>query len=422
MTSSYYESSANPRRRFPMLAGDQSTDICVIGGGYTGLLTALELAERGQTVILLEAMHVGAGASGQNGGQIANGFSPGMIDTAEIVGEEDAAKLWALSVEATALLKSRISRHDIACDLKKGEIYAATRESHRRWLLEEKELCEDRYGYQNYRWIEAEELPGFVGTERYCGALLDLDGGHLHPLNYALGLADAAHAAGVRIFEQSAVRSFDMKARKGMAVVRCSTGRVYAEKVVLACNGYLGDLSPRLARRIIPVNAAMIATEPLGKARACKILPSDACVADTEYNLDYFRLSADYRLLYGGRDRMGTPDPEGKGLIANMLKTFPDLEEAEIDFVWGGKVAMTRRMLPDMGRIGANLYYAQGYSGQGLPLSAIAGRLLADAIMGDAGRFDIFARIPHQPFPGGTRLRTPLLALAMFWYRLRDLL
>ncbi|MCF8468066.1 MAG: FAD-binding oxidoreductase [Sneathiella sp.] len=420
MTASYYESSANPRTAFPCLTENVKADICVIGAGYTGLCAALELREKGFSVVVLEAEKVGFGASGRNGGQIATGYSPGMIETEEIVGREDAKKLWELSEEASQLLKARISRHGIDCGLKEGELYAATKPGHRRWLLDEQELCERHYHYETYRWVDETELGGLLATERYCGALLDTAGGHLHPLNYALGLAAAAHAAGVMIYEETRALAI---AHRGAPVITCGGGTVTAQHVVLAGNAYLGDLDKSLAARIIPVSAFMIATEPLGQERANELIRTEACVADTDFNLDYYRISADHRLLYGGRDYAGRGNSEQKDrLRLNMLKTFPQLADVKIDFAWGGKVAVTRRRLPDIGRAGSNVYYAHGYSGQGVPLSSIAGKVLAEAIAGDAGRFDAFARIPHKPFPGGTALRVPLLSLAMFYYRLRDLL
>ncbi|WP_373085080.1 NAD(P)/FAD-dependent oxidoreductase [Sneathiella sp.] len=420
MILSYYDSSAHPRPDFPALTENIAVDVCVIGGGYTGLSAALELAEKGLRVALLEAEKIGWGASGRNGGQIAAGYSPGMIDTEKIVGRADAARLWEFSVQAAQLLKERISRHRIDCDLKAGELYAATRDSHRQWLLEEQELCQQRYHYTGYRWIEAADLPDYVTTERYSGALMDDNGGHLHPLNYVLGLAAAAREAGVMIYEKTRVLAIERGARP---VVSSAAGKVTADFVVLAGNAYLGGLESKLAAKIIPVSTSIIATEPLGVERARALMQTEACVADTDFNLDYFRLSADNRLLYGGRDQAGSrAGMAGDGLRANMLRTFPQLADVRIDFAWDGMVAVTRNRLPDFGRMGKNIYYAQGYSGQGVPLSSIAGKVMAEAICGEAAGFDVFARIPHKSFPGGTRFRVPLLSLAMFYYRLRDLL
>ncbi|MZR31073.1 NAD(P)/FAD-dependent oxidoreductase [Sneathiella litorea] len=420
MNLSYYDASAAARAEYPRLKGAQNTDVCIVGAGYTGLCAALDLAEAGFSVVVLEAERIGFGASGRNGGQIATGYSPGMIDTEALVGADDAARLWDLSVEAIRLLKDRIARHNIDCDLKAGELYAAVKPRHRDWLLEEKAHCEKYYGYNQYQWIEPEEMGGFLETERFCGGLLDSSGGHLHPLNYALGLGKAAQDAGVTIYENSRV----LEVREGTSpLVTTAEGSVKARYVILAGNAYLADLDHSLAAKIIPVDACIVATEPLGEKRARSLMKTEACVSDTNFNLDYFRMSADHRLLYGGQDKLiSKREMAGAAVRENMLVTFPQMEDVKIDYVWGGKVAVTRVMLPDVGRKGRNIYYAHGYSGQGVPLSAIVGRLLAEAIGGDAERFDVFARIPHKPFPGGTALRVPLLSIARLYYELKDAL
>ena len=420
MNISYYDASAMARAEYPQLKGAQTADVCIVGAGYTGLCAALDLAVAGFSVILLESERIGFGASGRNGGQIATGYPPGMIDTEALVGAEDAARLWDLSAEAIRLQKERIARHNIACDLKEGELYAAVKPRHRDWLLEEQEHCEKTYGYRDYRWLEQDELGDYLNSKRFCGGLLDSSGGHLHPLNYALGLGRVAEEAGVAIFENSCVEAVS----KGkMPVVTTAEGSVTARYVVLAGNAYLADLDHSLAAKIIPVDACIIATEPLGEVRAKALMPADICVSDTNFNLDYFRMSSDPRLLYGGQDKLiSKRTMAGAALRENMLATFPELEDVKIDYIWGGKGAVTRNLLPDVGRMGGNIYYAQGYSGQGVPLSGIVGRLIAEAIQGDAGRFDVFARIPHKAFPGGTALRVPLLSIARLYYELRDAL
>ncbi len=419
MHSSYYDASAQARDAFPRLEGDIRTDVCIIGGGYTGLSAALDLRAAGFSVTLLEAARIGHGASGRNGGQIATGYTPGMIETEHLVGREEGRRLWQFSIEASNLLKERIQDYAIDCDLRPGEFYAAIKPRHRDWLLQEQAHCERAYGYEQYRWLDTAAFRGQVASERFCGALYDAAGGHLHPLNYLLGLGRAAAAAGVDIYEGSEARSV---VEGDKPVVTTEAGHVTADFVILAGNAYLGDLKPQLAAKFIPVDAYIIATEPLGEARAQALMKTAACVSDMNYNLDYFRMSADNRLLYGGRDKLiGRAAPE-EALRGNMLATFPELADVAVDYVWGGKVAITRNLLPDVGRIGSNIYYAQGYSGQGVPLSAIVGRLLAEAVQGQAERFDIFARIPHKRFPGGTALRLPLLSLARLYYEIRDAL
>lgn len=420
MTQTYYQATAQATPHFSHLDQDVSVDVCIVGGGYTGLLSALELAEKGYSVAVLEAHSVGWGASGRNGGQIATGYQPGMIETTKLVGIEDSTKLWNMSVEATQILKNRIAAHNINCDLKEGELYAATKNSHRDWLQQEMVFCQDNFDFQGYEWIAEADLPGYVGTSRYKAGLLDHQGGHLHPLNYALGLAQAAAAAGVQIFEQSTALELIPGSK---SVVRIADGKVTASSVILAGNAYVKGLNAGLDAKIIPVSSYIIATQRLSPGRARTILQTEACVSDTNFNLDYFRMSADGRLLYGGRDYLGRQhaDPE-KVLRQHMLRTFPQLEDVKIEYAWGGKVAVTRHRLPDFGKIGRNIYYAHGFSGQGLPLSAIAGRIMAEAVSGEMERLDVFCRIPHRPFPGGTALRVPLLSLAMKYYQLRDAL
>ncbi|USG60119.1 FAD-binding oxidoreductase [Sneathiella marina] len=420
MDSNFYQATAHSATVFSSLDQDVSVDICIVGGGYTGLLSALELAERGYSVAVLEAQSVGWGASGRNGGQIATGYQPGMIETTRLVGIDDSAKLWAMSVEATGILKNRIADHEIKCDLKEGELYAATKNSHRDWLLREMAFCQDNFDFQGYEWISGADLPNYVGTTRYKAGLLDYQGGHLHPLNYALGLARAAAAAGVQIFEHS--KALELVEGK-KPVLKAAGGKITASSVILAGNAYMNGLNAGLDARIIPVSSYIIATEKLSADRARTILKTEACVSDTDFNLDYFRMSADHRLLYGGRDYAGRHLKRPEDVLRHhMLRTFPQLEDVRVEFAWGGKVAVTRHRLPDIGRIGQNIYYAHGFSGQGLPLSAIAGRILAEAVSGEMERLDVFSRIPHKPFPGGTALRVPLLSLAMKYYQLRDAL
>lgn len=420
METNYYQSTAKNAQIFSPLDQDVSVDICVVGGGYTGLLSALELAERGFSVALVEAKSIGWGASGRNGGQIATGYQPGMIETANLVGLDDSRKLWEMSVEATQILKTRIADHEIKCDLKEGELYAATKNSHRSWLKREMLFCQDNFDFQGYDWIDEADLSNYIGTSRYKAGLLDHQGGHLHPLNYVLGLAQAAAAAGVQIFERTT--ALDLKTGV-KPVLQCTVGKITASSIILAGNAYVKGLNAGLDARIIPVSSYIIATERLPSDRAKTVLQTEACVSDTNFNLDYFRMSADHRLLYGGRDYVGRHRADPKKILRHhMLRTFPQLADVNIEFAWGGKVAVTRHRLPDIGRIGRNIYYAHGFSGQGLPLSAIAGRILAEAIGGEMERLDVFSRIPHKPFPGGTALRVPLLSLAMKYYQLRDAL
>lgn len=417
---SYYVASRNTSPVRPALKGRETADVCVVGGGYTGICAALELAERGFRVILLEAERVGWGASGRNGGQMLNGLNPGVSTLEKLAGETAAKAMWDMTVEATEIVRRRIQRHGIACDWQPGYVHAATKPSHFAAMADDAEVMAWKYGYGGLTVLDRQDLAAQVVSDRFHGGVLDFGSGHLHPLNYALGLADAAEAAGVSIREASRVTEI----REGVKpVVVTRDGEVVCDTVVLAANAYVGALRPRLARTIMPVATFIIATEPLGDV-ATRLVPGNACISDSNFVLNYFRLSADKRMLFGGgasySGRTGPHEP--MVMRAKMALTFPELRGVRVDHFWGGLVDITVNRMPDFGRIGSNVYYAQGFSGHGIALTNLAGKLLAEAISGDAGRFDVFSRIRHRPFPGGRLLRTPMLMAAMMWFRLRDLL
>lgn len=422
---SWYAASANPHAPFPSLEGDRRCDVLVIGAGFTGLSAALHLAERGYDVTVLEANRVGWGASGRNGGQIVTGFNRTMGEIAGWVGREDARRLWDMNEELKALLAERVLRHEIDCDLRWGYMLAAMKRRHildLRGMLAEMETL----GYRQARYLNRGEVQRLVACEDYVGGLLDSGSGQLHPLNYALGLADAARQAGAHIFEGAKVTRLEDGATP--VAVTDSGRRVTADHVILAANAYLDPIHPeadRLARsRIMPVGTYMIATEPLGEERALKLIPGDMAVADINFVLNYYRLSRDRRMLFGGGVAYSamTPPAMDRRLHRTMAWFFPDLKDVKIDYCWGGNVAITINRTPHFGRIAPNIYFAQGYSGHGVALTGLAGKLMAEAVAGTAERFDVFSRIPHQPFPGGRLLRMPALVLAMSWYRLRDML
>jgi gamma-glutamylputrescine oxidase len=417
---SWYADTAEPQPSHPALQGDVSCDVCVVGGGYTGLSAALHLAERGYDVVLLEAERVGWGASGRNGGQIISGFNRSMTEIAGWVGKDDARRLWEMGEEAKDLLRDRVERHRIACDLHWGYLLAALKPRHLYALKELHDEVSGLYGYDKTRLVGCDEVQTLVRTESYIGGLVDDGSGHLHPLNYALGLARAASAAGVRIFEDS--RVLDL-VHGAMPEVRTAGGTVRARHLVLAGNAYLGRLIPSIASRIIPVATYMIATEPLGEARATALLPGNIAVSDINFVLNYYRRTPDHRFLFGGGVSYSGFDQPGLAgsLRRTMLKYFPQLADARVEYCWGGHVAITLNRTPHFGRIGSNVYFAHGYSGHGVALAGLAGKLIAEAVGGTAERFDVFARLPHASFPGGL-LRKPLLVLAMMWYRLRDLM
>lgn len=418
---SYYSATAHPAPQDPVLSGDLSADVCVVGGGIAGLSTALHLAERGYRVVLLEAHRSGWGASGRSGGQAIFGYACGQQKLIDQLGPADARRLWDFSLEALDLLQERVTRHNIDCDLHWGQLHAAIKPRQETELKEWLRELHDEYGYHSMRWMGRDEVRSLLATDRYRAALYDSRSGHLHPLNYTLGLAAAARSAGVQIFEESPATRID---RGDPAKVITATGSVTARHVALCCNAYIDDLEPRLRARIMPVGTYIIATEPLGAERMHALMRENVAVTDINFVLDYFRRSADHRLLFGGRVSYSGLDPfnTASATRERMLKVFPQLKDVKIDYAWGGYVDITMSRAPDFGRIAPNIYYLQGFSGHGIALTGIAGKLVAEAIGGQAERFDIYTRLKHRNFPGGKFLRTPALVLAMLYYRMRDYL
>ncbi|PZN30799.1 MAG: FAD-dependent oxidoreductase [Proteobacteria bacterium] len=418
---SYYAATANAAPAHPRLEAEIEADVCVIGGGLAGCSTALHLAERGYRVVLLEARRVGWGASGRSGGQALPGYACGPDRLVREVGLENARRMWEISVEGLELLKTRIARHAIDCDLQWGHLQVALKSRQRDELAAEQHTLEDRFGYGPLRLLERAEVQALLQTRRYCAGLYDPGSAHLHPLNYALGLAEAAHAAGAVLHEQSAVTSITPG---DPARIQTAHGAVRARFAAVCCNAYVDGLLPQLSARIMPVSTYIVATEPLGAARAEALIRQNIAVADSNFVLDYFRRSADHRLLFGGPVSYSGLDAfnHAHATRRRMLKVFPQLRDVAIEYAWGGHVDITMSRAPDFGRVAPNVYYLQGFSGHGIALTGIAGKLVAEAIAGQAERFDLFERLHHRPFPGGCYLRVPALTLAMLWYRLRDLL
>jgi gamma-glutamylputrescine oxidase len=343
-----------------------------------------------------------------------------MTKIAAWVGVEDAKRLWDLAEEAKAIIRERVRRHDILCDLKPGYLLGAVKARNLPELRADIELLAERHGYTEARLVDGEEIRSMVTTDIYHGGLYDAGGGHLHPLNYNLGLARAAIDAGVRIFEGSRVERIEGGANP---IARTADGSVRARFLVLCGNAYMGDLVPSIRRKIMPVGTYIATTEKLGENRARALIPSDAAVSDTKFVLDYYRLTADHRLLFGGRVSYTTLPPANlmQAMRRTMLSVYPSLTDVKFEYAWGGNVAITVERTPHLGRLDGNVYFAHGFSGMGVALTGIAGKVVAEAIAGTAERFDLFARLPHTTFVGGKLLRTPMLALAMLWYRLRDL-
>ncbi len=414
---SYYAATARGLSDHPRLEGELSCDVCVVGGGYTGLSAALHLAERDYDVVLLEAERIGWGASGRNGGQLNTGQRKPQGELERRLGAAAARQLWELAEEAKATVRARIERHAIDCGYRAGGLNAAYKPGDVRHLVESAEHLERDYGYRQLRAVSRAEMAELLGTTIYHGGTLDQGAGHLHPLNYALGLARAAAEAGARLFENSRVTGAG-----GPSAVTTARGRVKARYLVLACNGYLGGLEPRIAGKIMPINNFMLATAPLGEEGARALIRDDVAVSDTKFVVDYYRLSADSRLLFGGGETYSSRFPRDlKGFVRKyMLRVYPQLAETAIDYAWGGTLAITLNRLPCFGRLAPDTFYAQGYSGQGVALTSLAGKLIAEAVAGTAERFDVFARIPKPSFPGGTLLRWPGLVAGMLYYSLRD--
>jgi gamma-glutamylputrescine oxidase len=421
-THSYYAASANQKIECPTLKGNHSADVCVVGAGITGLSAALNLAERGYKVTVLEANLVGWGASGRSGGQMIFGFGCDMSVIEKSAGKTAAKAMWDMSVEAIDTLRQRVDQHQIQCDLQQGHLHAAIKPRQMHELEEWQASLEKDYGYASLSLWNEQKVQSQMASERYIGGLYDTNSGHIHPLNYTLGLAKAALDAGVIIYTDSSVTKVTRKSQAN--VCHTAQGQVTAKQVLFCGNAYMGKLVPEISNKIMPVGTYIGATQPLGKERAEALIKNNMAVADINFVLDYFRMSADYRMLFGGRVSYSTLAPPNlkNSMRQRMLKVFPQLEDVNMDYSWGGNVAITMNRGPHFGRVGKDLYFAQGFSGHGIAATGLAGKLLAEAVAGQAERFDLFNEISHLPFPGGTLLRTPALVLAMAWYRLRDML
>ena len=412
---------------FPPLQGDVQCDVAVLGGGLAGLSAALDLRRRGLSVVLLEAREIGFGASGRNGGQAIHGLACDQSTIEAQLGVADARRVWAMSIEALALLRERIQEHGIDCDWQSGYLSLATSASKAAALQRWADRLHSVYQYPLQR-VAAADIAQWIGSPRFHSGVHDPDSGHLHPLKYTLGLAQAAALAGVTVHEHSEVTALQQGARPRLLT---RGGSVQARQVLLAGNVYLQGLVPSLARRIMPVGTYIACSETLPAEVAQRLLPRRSAVCDTNFVLDYFRTTPDQRLLYGGRVSYSTRTPArlSEQMRRRMVLSFPQLQEMKIQFAWGGFVDITMNRAPDFGRLPAhaagqpqNIYYLQGFSGHGLALTGLAGRLVAEAMTGDASRFDVFARLRHRAFPGGKLLRMPALVLGMAWLRLRDML
>ncbi|MEL0436367.1 NAD(P)/FAD-dependent oxidoreductase [Phycobacter sp. K97] len=416
--ASWYAATATETAPFPALQGDLRADVCIVGGGYTGLSAALHLAEAGMKVVLLDAHRVGFGASGRNGGQLGSGQRMDQEDLEDLMGETEAQKLWHLGEEAKDLVKSLIARHEIDCHLKPGVAWTGSTRGDVNHLHAYAHHLQDHYGYDQLEVLDQQACYALCPSPDYRGGFLDHGAAHLHPLNFALGLARAAHQAGAQIHEQS--EALDIT--EGTKVkVRTASGSVTADHLILACNGYLGGLNRQVAARVMPINNFIVATEPLGD-RAAEVLSRDVAVADSKFVVNYFRLSHDKRLLFGGGESYGYRFPTDIEAVVRkpMHQIFPHLRDVRVDYAWGGTLGITMKRMPYLARLAPNVLSASGYSGHGVGTATHAGQLMAQAIKGQAEGFDTMSRVPAPAFPGGPRMRSPLLVLAMTWFALRD--
>ncbi|MEO1043375.1 MAG: FAD-binding oxidoreductase [Pseudomonadota bacterium] len=416
---SYYAATANRSTLRPQLYGEVTVDVCVVGGGYTGLSAALALAERGYSVALLEAKSIGWGASGRNGGQIVNGLNASINKVTRQFGKDAGEFVAQFVQEGSSIIRQRIERYNIDCDYRKGNIFTAYNQRQMK-ELEAKQNQWRGFGMDDHELLDDAGIREHVGSDAYCGGMIDHSGGHLHPLNLALGEVDAIESLGGQVFELSEVLSTE-KTSDGY-VVKTKDGQVKARDVALCGNAYMTGVAPEIENRIMPVSTQVVATEVLGEERARKLLPTDMCVEDVCYILDYFRMTADHRLLFGGGTVYGGTDPDDvrAKLRPNIAKVYPELSDVKLEYAWSGNFALSYSRVPQIGRIDQGPYFAHGYSGHGVTGSHLFGVILAEAIHGDRSRFDTFAAFPYFSFPGGRALRVPYSVLGSWWFGVRD--
>lgn len=412
---SWYAATATPRDPCPPLRGDTRADVCVVGGGYTGLSAALHLAQAGRSVVLIEAHRAGFGASGRNGGQVGSGQRLDQITLERLLGPGRARALWDLAEDAKALVADLVQQHVIPCDLRPGVAHACWHDAEVAESHAQAEHLSRVYGYDRIAPLDRAQIAALLGTEAYRGGDIDRGAAHLHPLNLAIGLARACEAAGVRLFENTQATRID---HGTPVVIHTPEGRVTADHLILGCNGYLGALDAQVAARVMPINNFILATEPLGDRAP---LAEPVAAADTKFVVNYWRPTPDGRLLFGGGESYGYRFPDIlRRVRPPMLRVYPQLADARIDHAWGGTLAITMSRAPCFFRPAPNVLSASGYSGHGVALATLAGRIMAEAVAGQTGRFDLMASLPVPRFPGGAALRWPVLVLAMTWYSLRD--
>ncbi len=419
-TESYYAATRSRDTHYPLLAGSVDCDVCICGAGFTGIATALTLAERGYRVVVLEQNRIAWGASGRNGGQLIGGIS-GQAHMVKQLGTAAADAVWDIAWRGNTLVRERVKKYAIDCDLKWGYMDVALKPRHMRGFRQDYETLLQRGFGDDLEWVERERVQDFIGSKAYIGGLVNRRSGHLHPLNLCLGEAAAAVQHGVRFYEDTEVLDIEHGARP---LLRTPSGEVRADAVILAGNAYQRLEMRRLGGLVFPAGSYIIATEPLSAAEAAALNPRDLAFCDPNHVLDYFRLSADRRLLFGGRCNYSGHAPRSirASIEPRMLRIFPQLKGKRIDYAWGGNIGIVVNRVPLVGRLQGNVYYALGYSGHGVNATHAMGEILADAIGGTLERFDLFQRIRHRRLPFGETLDSQLLALGMLYFRIRDLL
>ena len=416
---SYYTDSANMSPSRANLQANINADICVIGGGFSGLSSALHLVEKGYRVVLLEACKIGWGASGRNGGQIVNGFSRDLIAIEQRYGTDAARAIGEMAREGGNIIRQRIERYDIRCDLKTGNVFAAFTSKQMRGLEAIQRNWQQR-GHQGLELLDSADIRQHADTSLYVGGLLDRQGGHIHPLNLCLGEADAFESLGGCIYEKSAVTGIEPSG--GKQLVRTLAGSVSADKVVVCGNAYLGNIVPQISNKIMPVSTQIVTTEILGEELCRQLMPGQTCIEDSNYMLDYYRMTADHRLLFGGGSTYGGAEPANiiAKLRPHLERTFPHLNSIGIEYAWSGNFALTMTRIPHFGVIGKNIFFIHGYSGHGVTAAHLAGKLISEVIDGHAERFNQFSQLPFYPLPGGRMFRVPLSVIGSWWYIARD--
>lgn len=420
-THSFYAASAHTTTAYPELTGDKRADVVVVGGGFSGVNTALELAERGFDVALVEANRIGWGATGRNGGQVIGGIGHTPERFKKSIGIEGIRAIYEMGIEARDVIRERVERYDIQCDLKWGYCDVALKPRHMKQFAEWQAFEKEIGNPHPYTLLDREEIKAYVNSERYLGGLHNTANGHLHPLNLCIGEAQALSALGGAVYEQSRVVAIEPGT---LPVVRTEAGSITAKTIVLAGNAYMGGLVPKLSKRVLPSASSVIATAPLAPDLAQRILPGDVAVCDPRTALDYFRLSADRRLLFGGLSNYTGMEPKNLTGVMHkkMTQVFPELNNTAIDYAWSGWIGIGINRMPQLGKVSDNIHYIQAYSGHGVAPTHMMARVTAEKIAGESRRFETMANIPHLAFPGGPLLGRAILAVGMTYYKALDLL